>query len=459
MNSWPAHRTQPSHASRPPSQSDPPPPPLVVIEERDGPVERSLLFLLVALVPTIPLTVFRFDTGAYYLPIVAVPFGLLAYWCLLSSKFAPPATSCARQLALSGTFLCAWAILSLVWSEKPQVSSVGSLAFYVAAVVIIVLFQRRSAASMCQASTLLLVLMTCLTAYGLYIFATGQDWWFQFTSVTSTSVGTRNSDAFMVVTVFPMAISRVLVPGSRTVIRLLSGAAGALCIAAVLLSLSRASTIGLLAVALIMMAVGARLIPINLRTLCMTALLAAACIFLIRTIFATSELSLARFSALDQSSRISLAQMALDTGLAHPLTGIGYSNFAPLSEGGQDAHDAYLNLFAELGIPGLAMFVTLLAIPLMHYIRLARHPSWKMGLPAPTRILYLQGFGMLLTVALLAATDTFYKSIYFWIVYLLSVIQLNSLPMAVSRTLPNPKQHHGAPTLLIRSSRQSRSDG
>ena len=402
------------------------PPTIMSSPDHGAPIDRGLIFLIVVLVPSIPFTTFRLPAGTYFLPIIAIPVAALGYWSLITFKSAPPPPPVVRQASLIMITLFAWTLLSLVWSQTPQASRVGSLAFYICAVTCTLIFQRTSKDTLFRASSLLLALMTLLTLYGLYLFASGQDHWFQFTSETASIVGTRNADAFMVATVFPIALSRTLVSGVRFPAKVLAGGAGAVCVTAVLLSLSRSATVGLVLVALITLGFGSRLIPVKPRTIVIVAILSIVTFFLLKTYFATSELSFTRFSTLNQSSRIPLAQTALNTGLAHPLTGVGYFEFTTLNSFGEDAHDAYLNLFAELGIPGVSLFALMLVAPLIAYVRLARLPYWRSWLPAKTRVLHLQGFGMLLTLTLLAATDTFYKSIYFWIVYMLSVMHLAS---------------------------------
>ncbi len=140
-----------------------------------------------------------------------------------------------------------------------------------------------------------------------------------------------------------------------------------------------------------------------------------------------------------ESSCVPLARLALDAGLTHPITGVGYSEFSTLNAYGEDAHDAYLNLYAELGFPGVALFVLMLCNPIVQYVRLARLPGFGPWLPAKIRVLYLQGLGMVLALAVLAATDTFYKSVYFWIVYMFSVMHLSTVQEAVNAMAQNRK--------------------
>ena len=406
---------------------------IVSPSDHDALIDRGLIFFIVVLVPSIPFTAFRLPTGTYFLPFIAIPVAALGYWSLITFKFALPPPRAVRQVTLIIITLFAWVVLSMIWSQTPQVSRVGSLAFYIGAVTFTLIFQRTSSDTLFRASSLLLTLMTLLTLYGLYLFASGQDHWFQFTSETASAVGTRNADAFMVATAFPLALSRTIVSGIRLPAKVLAGGAGAVCVAAVLLSLSRSATVGLVLATLIILGFGSRLIPVRPRTIAIVAVLSIVTFLLLKTYFSTSELSFTRFGTLNQSSRIPLAQTAFDTGRAHPFTGVGYFEFTTLNSYGEDAHDAYLNLFAELGIPGVTLFALMLLAPLISYVRLARLPHWGSWLPAKTRILYIQGFGMLLTLTLLAATDTFYKSIYFWIVYMLSIMHLASAQIDAKR--------------------------
>jgi O-antigen ligase len=391
-------------------------------------VDRLILFLIVLLIPTIPFDAFRIPTNSFLLPYAALAVAMLAYWGLISFKtpFLPSRTS--RRSAIIVMLFGAWATLSLVWSQAPQLSHLLALMFYLTSSAAIISFNRITGSTLHKASTLLLILMTLMVIYGLYMLATGKSDWFQFAQPQPDSVqlGTRNSDAFMVATVFPLALVRALVSGVSKRVRLFAAVAGALSIAAVLLSLSRSSTVGIAVAAVITVFVGRHLIPVRPRTILATGLLLVAAFFVLHNYFGDQELSFARFQTVDQSSRIPLARTAYDLGMDHPLTGVGYFEFPSLNPYGEDAHDAYLNLFAELGLPGLLLFTLFLIVPLYRFLVLARRFR-GLRLDVMTRTLYLQGLGMLVTVALLAATDTFYKSIYFWIIYVFAVMHLGWL--------------------------------
>jgi len=387
-------------------------------------IDRGALFLVIILVPTIPFSAFRIPTHSFLLPYSALAVGMFAYWCLISFKTPRTSSRTARYSAIVLMLFGAWATLSLIWSQNPQLSHLLSLMFYLASTAAIVACSRISPRTLHKASTLLLTLMTLLVIYALYLVAAGKTPWFEFAPQSATQLGTRNSDAFMIATIFPMAFVRAIMTGTSKRVRLLAVLAGAVGIAAILLSLSRSSTVGIVIAALVTAAIGASLIPVRLRSVVVAVLLSLAALFILHSYFGSQELSVARFQTIDESSRLPLADMAYEAGLGHLGNGLGYFEFSLLNPYGEDAHDAYLNLFAELGLPGLFLFCLLFALPLYRYLTLARQLRRRVQ-TLETRTLYLQGLGLLVTLALMATTDTFYKSIYFWIIYQLAIIHLS----------------------------------
>jgi O-antigen ligase len=393
-------------------------------------VDRLILFLIVLLIPTIPFSAFRIPTKSFLLPFSALAFFMLAYWGIISFKTPFLSSRTARRSAIIVMSFGAWATLSLIWSQTPQLSRLLALMFYILSTATIIAFNRITGRTLHRASTILLTVMTLLIIYGLYLLAARKAPWFEFTQQDSTQIGTRNADAFMVAAILPLAFVRALISGTSKVRQIFAALAGALAVAAILLSLSRSSTVGIAIVAAIIVLVGKDLIPVRPRTIIVVSLLSIGAVFILHNYFGSEELSFSRFQAVDQSSRIPLARTAYATGMEHPLIGVGYFEFPSLNPYGEDAHDAYLNLFAELGLPGLLLFTLLLAVPLFRYLTLARQLR-KYRLDVETRTLFLQGLGLLVTVALLAFTDTFYKSIFFWIIYNLAIMHLSWIESSI----------------------------
>jgi O-antigen ligase len=393
-------------------------------------IGRALLLLLAAMIPTVPFPSFRITLGSFFFPYAAAPMALLAYWSALRPTHSRAISQTAKRCSLTALAFGGWATLSVMVSGYPQLSRIASLLFYVAACSIILGLGSTDDRMLYQASTLLASLLTAAVLYGLYQLAEHQTYWFEF---AANETGTRNFDAFLIATVFPVAFARAIVSGIPVPVRMLAAAVAAVFVAAILLSLSRSSTAGLAAAALLTLIAGYRIAPMRLRTLVVLGALSVTALLVLQGYFQGHELSLARFSMLTESRRLPLAQSALHTGLQRPFTGIGYFNFTNSNLWGEDAHDAYLNLFAETGIIGMCLFAALFAIPLAGYIRVLRRLPLR-GAAPQIRVLYLQGLGMLVSIALLAATDTFYKSIYFWIAYCFAIMPLAWLDTSRART-------------------------
>lgn len=405
---------------------------------------RGLFLLLAALVPTTPFPAFRLLSGAFFIPFAAAPLAAFAFWSLICRRQVADSSRTPQRCALLILALGAWSIITGLGAGHPQPSHIVSLLFYAVTSSVILAAGWVPWRTFRHASTILLVLMTPIVLAGLYQLAMGHAHWFEFIRHTSSGLGTRNSDAFMVATLFPLAFARAAVTGVRPLVRFAAGAVGVTFAAAVLLSLSRSSTVGMAVVTLGMLAAGRRLVPVRPRILLSLTALVLGTFLLLHGYYAHQELSLGRLGTVSESTRIPLAQAAAHDGLTHPLTGIGYFGFGESNPWGEDAHDGYLNFFAETGLVGLGLFACLFAVPLTAYLRALRQRGWQRAQPQ-VRVLCLQGFGMLLSLALLAATDTFYKSIYFWIAYIFAVLHLRLIESAVpGYEADHPAgRHHG----------------
>ncbi len=94
------------------------------------------------------------------------------------------------------------------------------------------------------------------------------------------------------------------------------------------------------------------------------------------------------------STRIELARAALDMAAAHPFFGIGLGRFYVLSheyvgemleaqgKQSENAHNYFLQVLAELGVPGLLLFLSVVAVGLLAGVRGAGPPGPSWGLTA-----------------------------------------------------------------------------
>ena len=83
----------------------------------------------------------------------------------------------------------------------------------------------------------------------------------------------------------------------------------------------------------------------------------------------------------------------------HPLAGVGLGSYGRVQEayspelGTLDTHSTYLNLAAEVGLPGLLLFLGVVALPLIHAERVRRRI--KQVRPRSAEHLYLLELGLL----------------------------------------------------------------
>jgi len=67
--------------------------------------------------------------------------------------------------------------------------------------------------------------------------------------------------------------------------------------------------------------------------------------------------------------RFRYARLAIDLAASHPLFGIGVGNFMKVNPREQEVHNTYLQVAAEIGIPGLGIFAALLALSVRDLLR------------------------------------------------------------------------------------------
>jgi O-antigen ligase len=184
-------------------------------------------------------------------------------------------------------------------------------------------------------------------------------------------LGDPNDFAFLLATTVPLALWRVRWPRSRGH-RYISMLALLCMTLAVATTLSRGAGVAL-AVAAVWAIIGRR---VRLRWLAIGAIasvLGLAALAVGDTGAVTSAVSTKQqVASSNVSSRLYYWQVALDELGANPLTGVGPGNFQTrfsdfalpydFSAGDQTTHDTYLNVAAELGLPGAFLFFTFLII-------------------------------------------------------------------------------------------------
>jgi O-antigen ligase len=326
--------------------------------------------------------------------------------------------------------------MSLFWSEYQNWSFLLELTFYILFVVFIITFCKLRKPAIVSIGQLLFYVIFFIVAVGFFRLLTGRSPWFEFTNHYETEIGTRNSDIFMVVTALPVALSFVLLMYRKRLKKLIAILITCLYMTALLLSLSRGQIITSILVLAILSFVYSLLTNVNYRlsfsAMVMVFLLIVTC-WLLFTHYFSDEYHVFkhRFNTIGQSERIAIASFALEVAKEHPLTGIGLENLKFIMPQRLDAHNAYLNILAELGIVGLTLFCLILFYPVYGYSKIFR--DIKFSTDTISKGIYIQGFGFIIALIISSLFDTFYNYIYFWIIYVFSCCDLIYL-----RSVMNP---------------------
>ena len=88
-----------------------------------------------------------------------------------------------------------------------------------------------------------------------------------------------------------------------------------------------------------------------------------------------------RLGSLGNTQRVNYWRVGWRQHEQHPWIGSGagtyeqfWLRYRPVSDQARDAHSLYLEKLAQLGWPGLALLVTMLAVPVAGALRARRHP-------------------------------------------------------------------------------------
>lgn len=218
---------------------------------------------------------------------------------------------------------------------------------------------------------------------------------------------------FLLACTVPLALYRLgSAPAAR---RLLAGASLLVMFAAILTTFSRASLIGLAVAGA--WALGTRRLRVRWGVLALVALLAAAGVTyltqpeLVRTTLEQKQ----NIGDRNVDTRLVFWQVALDQFGTSPVVGVGPGGYVsrftefhyPYEHEVTTTHNAYLNVLAELGAPGLALFLLFL---LMSWLRLRR----RMPDPDDDHLMGALAAGFLVAVVgAMFMTQQFYPPIWF----------------------------------------------
>ena len=282
----------------------------------------------------------------------------------------------AGAAALAVVFL-AWVLASAAWAERPA-DAFGAVVRYAPNLALLpIAFAAVRTRSHGPAFAAAFIAGALLSAtYGLAAGAPAGSA-AGFSRLDGAGVD-PNILAMALVAALALSVALAARPGARAAGRGLAAVAGLACLTALLLTGSRGGLVGLAAMLVcgVALAGRGRRVAAGLLAACV---LAGAAVYVLQLAPAATRERIVHPSG--GSGRADLWRVGLRVVAHHPLLGVGAGNFpgstvhellAPgaitrsqyIVDTPKVAHNVYLEVQAELGVPGLAMFLALIAFSL-----------------------------------------------------------------------------------------------
>ncbi|MFL5863020.1 MAG: O-antigen ligase family protein [Solirubrobacteraceae bacterium] len=275
--------------------------------------------------------------------------------------------------------LATWSAISVTWAETSGVALTSTMSYVLNMLlfpIVMVAVRRREHLYWVLAAFVLGAVIS--TAYGFVSPAAGGS-----DGRLEGGIGDANEQAAVLVAAIPMAIAL----GSamrRPFLRYLSWAGGLFCLIGVFTTLSRGGLIALGCVMVAAVLFGGRWRSKAALLLAVTALGTVTYYFAIAPLAARERVTMS-----NSSGRTDIWRVGWRMVQAHPLTGVGSGNFQEASvhyvqgigaltsahlivDVPHVAHNIYLELLADLGVPGLLAFLGVAGFSLLAAATAAR---------------------------------------------------------------------------------------
>jgi O-antigen ligase len=286
-------------------------------------------------------------------------------------------------MTVIGALLLAWMVLSIGWAEDPTVARSEVVRYALNLSLLPIVYsavQRRE-----HVVAVLGVYVGGAVASALLAIATSDGSGGDSYERISGIAGTANELASLLVTALILALGLALALRRAPVMRALCVGAAGICLIGLFLTLSRAGLVALAAALVAAVLIGGRR-RLGVAVIALAIGLAALGYFS----FAASEQARERVTTIGSGTgRTDIWTVAWRMVDAEPVTGVGIGNFQTASvhyllqpgailrdefivDRPQVAHNAYLHVLAELGLPGLVLFLGLVGAGLLAALRAAR---------------------------------------------------------------------------------------
>ena len=286
-----------------------------------------------------------------------------------------------RVIVLSVLGLLAWAVMSFAWAESPSAALSGASRYALDMILLPIAFvavrERR------HVRWVMAAFVVGAVVSDLYGFVHPTASTSSFSGRLTGSLGDPNAEATVLVAAFPLLIG--LAPSIRRSprMKLFALVAVVSIFAGLVTTLSREGLVAFAAILVAAVVFGGRWRRRAAYLLVIGVVLTAGYYFVFAPLAAKQRVTMA-----DTSGRSSIWTVAWRITKAHPVLGVGNDNFIVVEgkyvnqPGAIQAnfivtapkvvHNAYLESLVDLGIPGLLLYVTVLASSLFAAVRAAR---------------------------------------------------------------------------------------
>jgi O-antigen ligase len=370
--------------------------------------------------------------------------GVLAFasWAIASLVHRERPRLCLPMVALAA--LVVWAFVSAAAAGGTPGHILNAGRYLMFAVLFFLVFQEasRSRADLERIADVAVIAATIAAGIGLLQYVA------RGTGRAAGPLAGADDFAFLLAAVLPLALWRAAT--ATTALRRLVALAAATVIAAAIAStLSRGAAVGLLVAALWLVA--ARRVPLgSVRTLAVLVGVALVAVGAWGTgLIGSTGPTRTAVEAANSASRLHYWQIAVAEFRYSPVLGVGpgdYETYFPafgppydLLRGIQTTHNTYLNILAELGLPGLLLFLGFVALAW----RELNSPQSMAGRTRPLQTAIGAGL-VAVVVASSVLTEQFYPPI--WLLAALAA----ALPLGARIGRPPGPDGNGAAAVPVR---------
>lgn len=389
---------------------------------REREASRLEFGLLAVLVAAAPLThVVRVDLYGYSISPTLVVLAALTPTALIRAQSSSPAPALTRSLWLT-LGLVTVAVIGGTF-QGAAISQIASFVLPALAVHLIAHQTTLKPQSMLVLLKLLAGSILVACAWGLFKWQSGEYPWFQFSDHYLSGSGTRNNDALLLALAIAIGTAHTVARRSAGHTLGWSAAVGVLVLA-LIGSLSRGQSLAAACAVAVVVTLG---LPLKrsgsglARAAALALAIASVLTFAWSRVVASQLEIIERFEGAGSSERVSLGGDAFQYGLSNPLLGVGWDRYTGLSTSGQDAHNTFLDLFANTGVVGVALMAGLLGSAIAAVATMRRQLRTR-DLGTTNALLSLCVTGLITTFVVSALFQTYYKGVEFWATYLLILL-------------------------------------